>query len=95
MICFSRLIGFVERGSYDPSLENPLGALVTADLNARIAAVRDGPRLRVTGAAEAALGSQAKWKQLESLADRVGTLGLGLVSISDVRVPPLVQSKWG
>ncbi len=89
------IIGFVETGSYDPSPENPLGALVAGDLNARIAAVRDGPTLQATGATKMALGSQAKWQQLESLADRVGILGLGLANISDVRVPPLVQSKWG
>jgi hypothetical protein len=34
------IIGFASAGHYDPSLDNPLGALVTQDLNARVAAVR-------------------------------------------------------
>jgi len=87
------IIGFVEQGTYDPSLDNPLGALVTNDLNGRIWAVRDIQRLEATGAMEKALESQAKWDQLESFADGFGIMGLG--SISDVRVAPLIQSLWG
>jgi hypothetical protein len=34
------IIGFAGAGHYDLSLDNPLGALVTQDLNARVAAVR-------------------------------------------------------
>jgi len=34
------IIGFADDGIYDNSLSNPLGALVTNDLNGRIAAVR-------------------------------------------------------
>jgi hypothetical protein len=86
------IIGFVDDGIYDPSLDNPLGALVTNDLNGRIAAVRDMQRLKATALMEAAFESQGKWEQLESLAD--GPVAMGLTSISDVRVAPLVQSKW-
>ncbi|MHC4866126.1 MAG: C10 family peptidase [Planctomycetota bacterium] len=86
------IIGFVERGTYDPSPKNPLGALVTNDLNGRIAAIRDIQRLEGTDAMKTALASQARWQELQTLADAVGTMGLG--SISDVRVEPLVQSKW-
>ena len=86
------IIGFVEQGSYDPSLANPLGALVTNDLNGRVAAVRDVQRLQATGTKEKALERRAKWRQLETLADGLGIMGLG--SVSDVRVEPLVKSKW-
>jgi hypothetical protein len=34
------IIGFADDGMFDPSLVNPLGALVTNDLNGRVAAVR-------------------------------------------------------
>jgi hypothetical protein len=86
------IIGFVERGTYDPSPANPLGALVTSDLKARIAAVRDTQKLHATGAMEAALEAQAKWEQLTSLAEAVAIMQLP--SISDVWVAPLVHTKW-
>jgi len=86
------IVGFADDGTYDPSLDNPLGALVTNDLNGRIAAVRDTQGIEGTTAMETALKAQAKWQQLESLADR--PVAMGLPSISDVRVAPLVQSKW-
>jgi hypothetical protein len=86
------IIGFADDGTYDPSLDNPLGALVTNDLNGRVAAVRDVQRSQATAGMERASVSQAKWQQLESLAD--GVVAMGLTSISDVRVAPLVQSKW-
>jgi len=86
------IIGFADDGTFDPSLDNPLGALVTNDLNGRIEAARDVQRPQTTDAIETAFESQAKWQQLESLADR--PLATGLPSISDVRVAPLVQSKW-
>jgi hypothetical protein len=86
------IIGFADDGTFDPSLDNPLGALVTNDLNGRIAAARDVQRSHTTDVMETAFESQAKWQQLESLADR--PVATGLASISDVRVAPLVQSKW-
>jgi hypothetical protein len=86
------IIGFVEQGIFDPSLDNPLGALVTNDLNGRVAAVRDIQNLEASGAMETALESQTKWEQLESFAEGFGIMGLG--SISDVRVAPLIKSKW-
>ncbi len=87
------IIGFVERGTYDPSPANPLGALVTNDLKGRIAAVRDMQILAASDALEAALEAQAKWEQLTGLGEGAGTMQLP--SISEVRVEPLVQSKWG
>ncbi len=86
------IIGFADDGTFDPSLDNPLGALVTNDLNGRIAAAREVQRPQATDAIETAFESQAKWQQLEKLAD--GPVATGLPSISDVRVAPLVQSKW-
>ncbi|MHC4478431.1 MAG: C10 family peptidase [Planctomycetota bacterium] len=86
------IIGFVEEGLYDPSEDNPLGALVTKDLNGRVAAARDSQSLQAAGAMESALAAQAEWEQLQGWADGVGILGIG--SVSDPRVDPLVTSKW-
>ncbi len=95
------IIGFADDGTYDPSTDNPLGALVTNDLNGRIAMVRDIQVLEATSAMESAmeraLNSQAKWDQLTGFAEApAGPVALvgGLPAISDVRVAPLVQSKW-
>ncbi|MHC4477163.1 MAG: C10 family peptidase [Planctomycetota bacterium] len=84
------IIGFVSEGTYDPSPQNPLGALVSADVGSRIAAVRD---IQALGAQDAAAyDNQAKWQGYIDLADDV--VAAGLASISDVRVAPLVRTKW-
>ena len=91
------IIGFVDGGTYDPSLDNPLGALVTNDLNGRVVAVRS--RFAVQAMAETPVITeiQSKWNHFISLAEaRAGGVSLmGLTSISDVRVAPLVETKWG
>jgi parallel beta-helix repeat protein len=90
------IVCFADDGRYDPSPDNCLGALVTNDLNGRIATVRDVKSLEAHGRMQEALKSQVKWGQLISLADsgeeEVVIEGLG--SISDVRRSPLVQSQW-
>jgi hypothetical protein len=90
------IVGFADDGKYDPSPDNCLGALVNNDLKGRIAIVRNAKSLEAPGRMEKALKSQAKWSRFISLADSleddVVIQGLGL--ISDVRVPPLVQSRW-
>lgn len=99
------IIAFVEKGAYDPAPDNPLGALVSRDLAGRMAAVRSlGGFIEdsmVAGAASQESASppgvgsesQAKWALLQSYDGAVGIMGL--TSISDVRVAPLVQSAWG
>jgi len=91
------IIGFADDGTYDPSPDNPLGALVSNDLAGRIAMIRDIQKLQATSAMEAALKSQAKWEQLMSLGEAAGgpaILGLSSVTPYDICVEPLVQSKW-
>ncbi|MHC4573093.1 MAG: C10 family peptidase [Planctomycetota bacterium] len=85
------IIGFAAQGTYDPSLDNPLGALVTSDLKGRIAAVRDTLSGQAS-ALEGTLEARAKWEQLRSWADGIFVMGIG--SISDVRVAPLMKSNW-
>ncbi len=93
------IIGFTDDGSYDPSPENPLGALVTNDLNGRMAAVHRTFSLQAMVGEAPFTDTQRKWSYFISLAETseggFSLMGLGRSSISDVRVAPLVQSKWG
>ena len=89
------IIAFSSEGTFDPSDSNPLGALVSRDLPGRIARVR-------ANAAPAALEmsaaltpdestAQQKWQRLQSSGAAVA---YGAATLSDVRVAPLLQSKW-
>jgi predicted outer membrane repeat protein len=87
------IIGFSNDGTYDASSGNPLGALVGGDMNGRVAAVRDTFALQ----SEVADWPRSKWQELISLAEEPedGFELMALTCLSDVRVVPLVQSKWG
>jgi len=87
------IIAFADDGTFEPSLENPLGALVNNDLNGRITAVRNTFSLQM----EAPGGPRSKWRHLISLAEasESGFALMGLITLSDVRVEPLIKSKWG
>ncbi len=81
--------------TYNPSDDTPLGALVSQDIPARIAAVRS---LDITKRGpKATINAQDKWSQLSTYDDMSDTPAgiLGFSSISDVRIPPLLQSTWG
>ena len=92
------IIGFVQGDRFDASPENPLGALVTDDLTRRIAAVRTGSTVRIMAEESFERDTQTKWRHLIDLAegpkDGVVATALGIPSISDVRVAPVVKSKW-
>jgi len=88
------IIAFAEAGDYEPSAEDPLTALAAADLNERIATAYDqssGP-LQVQSLTE----SQSKWQDLMDRASRTPEeiAILGRQTISDVRVAPLVKTRW-
>jgi peptidase C10-like protein/Spi protease inhibitor/carboxypeptidase family protein len=98
------IIAVASQGSYDPSPDNPLGALVVSDMHARIKQVRnqsvsrnlsDPPnKINSNRAISLQVSAQArqKWIILQDVADNITTMGLD--TISDVRVDPLVQSEW-
>lgn len=65
------IIGFVERGIYDPSPDNPLGALVTWNVVGRVSAARDIQGVQATAAIQAPPKSRVKWERLASFADFV------------------------
>jgi hypothetical protein len=90
------IIGFVPEGFYDPSPDNPLGALVTNDLNGRIELVRSGRPARTKTVTGVSPEPQSKWSNFLGLAGASEKEydTLGLPSIDDVRVAPFVLSKW-
>jgi hypothetical protein len=101
VVCFS------SGGSYDPSGRTPLGALVSRDLPARVNAARVIQKKTSAGQEEGGLAGQksasrnstekalGRWRKL--LAEDSNSPGLktGFASVSDVRVAPLLQTKWG
>ncbi|MHC4116632.1 MAG: C10 family peptidase [Planctomycetota bacterium] len=91
------IIGFADDGRYDPSRDNPLGALVTGDLSERVSAAGDTFSLLMDFGDEAPGSPQSKWRHFIDLAKNPseGFSLMSLVCISDIRVLPLVQSRWG
>jgi hypothetical protein len=84
------IVGFVKRGRFDPSPDNPLGALVSHDLPGRVIKAR---RPGVAPTRAPWLGPRQKWQRLEQDDDRGGA-EFGILSVPDVRVAPLVASRW-
>ncbi len=87
------IIGFTDDGNYDPSLANPLGALVSSDLHERVTKVQNSIALHVN----TVVRSQSKWRDLLERAEnpRDEYELMSLVCVSDVRVIPLIRSEWG
>src|SRR5262249_37257128 len=78
------VIAWVEKGHFDPSTSNPLGALVSRDLPIRVAYAR----------AHAGSASGAKhlsnWQTLAKSA--TGVIPKSLGSVSDIRVAPFIKT---
>ncbi len=89
------IIAFSSDGIFDPSDTNPLGALVSRDLPGRIARAREGVASASIGKSEGLISRQVtaadKWEQLQS-SDTAFAAGTAV--LSDMRVEPLIQSKW-
>lgn len=83
------IIAFVEKGHFDPSPANPLGALISRDMPDRVARARS----QVTTPAQLASGN--KWQLLlQNAAGGPQPKGLGSSRISDLRVAPFVETLW-
>jgi len=93
------IIGFLpEAEEYDPSADNPLGALVSQDIPGRVNGLRQSQaaaQAKGQGFAATAPMQQAqkKWDLLNK-ATPPPISAFGATYLSDVRVAPLVQSKW-
>jgi hypothetical protein len=85
------IIGFASGGQFDPSTENPLGALVSRDLPERIARVKGVPAAKAQGRL---LAAKNKWGQLKNVGPGGAGIKLDVPNVSDVRVAPLTQTTW-
>ncbi len=84
------IIAFSSQGAFDPSLANPLAALVHYDLSGRVA------HARMFGLGETRLKERSKWHQLQqTLSSSSAQLQTTAASeVSDVRVAPFIQTDW-
>jgi hypothetical protein len=87
------IITFADEGVFEPATGNPLAALVRRDVERRVAAARNTISLQ-TGSTVMAKGKWRHFTELARYAENSIAL-LGETSISDVRVEPFIQSKWG
>ena len=85
------IIGFAPAGQFDPSTNNPLGALVSSDLPGRLALVKAAAGTKTQSLFSAA---KDKWAQLQTLGQKPPGTASGLASVSDPRVAPLTQTLW-
>jgi len=93
------IIAFAPQGTFDPNPQNPLYALLNRDLPERLAEVRQkeeqarAQRRKFTprGLHRRARG---KWARLQAMNTTPSALDASLPNVSDLRVEPLVQSKW-
>ena len=85
------IVGFASSGLFDPSTDNPLGALVSNDLPGRIAKARTIQAAQATGSF---LAARNKWGRFKSTEQSANEIVLGILSVSDVRVAPLTQTTW-
>jgi hypothetical protein len=89
------ILSFTNAQTYEPSAQDPLTALVTADLNRRLAdayAATAPGRLQI----QSATPPQERWGDLiikaGSTKNEFGILALS--AVSDVRVAPFLQTRW-
>lgn len=85
------IIGFAPTGRFDPSSSNPLGALVSNDIPGRLARVAG---VKAALARGPILEAKTKWDRLYSFDQLALAQPLGLTTVSDIRVAPLIQTKW-
>ena len=84
------IVAFCEAGTFDSDPSKPLGALVGSDLGGRMAAARESTSARVGLPKPTAI--QSKWAELIRQAE--SSIETGLTSVSDLRVAPLLLSRW-
>ncbi len=88
------IVAFLSDGLYDPSPTNPLGALVSRDLTARVREVQAlEEQGRPIAFSKKFAKARRKWGLLGS--DTAAATEADLATVSEMRVAPLVQSKWG
>jgi hypothetical protein len=88
------IIAFVSGGRFDPSVNNPLGALVEGDVPGRVTHAR---ALRTTAPTGHFLEAKNKWQVLQQISyngTNTPTAPSSLSSVSDMRIAPFVRTLW-
>ena len=92
------IIAFSDGDDLIESEENPLWTLLTRDLALRMAdaAAASGTkgRLKLSATSSGNSANEAKWNRLLGKSSGLLRASQGVSFVSDVRVAPLVQSKW-
>ncbi|MDQ7778636.1 MAG: C10 family peptidase [Planctomycetota bacterium] len=86
------IIAFSSVGEYDPSPGNPLWVLLNRDMKQRVDTVRLAQTQSGAMCADSAKAKE-KWTALNICGDGEPLAG-GIAGVSDVRVAPLIQSRW-
>jgi hypothetical protein len=89
------ILSFAAGQPPEPSAQDPLTALITADVNARLAdAYQDGSRGRLQ--IQSATPTQTRWHDLITKAGLTpNDISIqGMETISDVRVAPFLKTRW-
>jgi hypothetical protein len=98
------VIAFSATGRFDSSEDSPLSALLGRDMQSRLEWISRPSADETQGAVRAARGNAdalCKWQALLEAGTDIQAEGDGNIQaagqsfVSDVRVPPLLQSKWG
>ena len=90
------LIAFSATGQIDDRPDNPLLALLQQDLSGRLAQVQTAELVPPPSDSSNAQSPQSRWQTLLSAGSDLPPPPSGAFpSVSDLRVPPLLQSKWG
>lgn len=93
------IIAFAPQGTFNPTSQNPLYDLLQRDVPARLNQIRvkEGQARRL-GLKFIPVGRQrrarSKWKRLQQYYAPSSELSFSTNEVSDLRVAPLVQSKW-
>ena len=90
------ILGFTNGQAYEPTAQNPLTALITADLDQRLTDALP-PRALGRLQIQSVTDTQTRWSDLISKAGSTpGDLGiLSLPTVSDVRVAPFLKTQLG
>lgn len=92
------IIAFYKGDSFDPSADSPLTALLTRDLEVRAQTLAIVYKNSIDALSNERQSyhnnNQLKWQALIDGGDTIRTATDPVLEVSDVRVAPLVQSKW-
>ena len=92
------ILGFSDDGTYDAFSDSPLSDLVGQDVPERVVSAKETESFQLFDINSPSSEHQNKWSRLISLGRAAEggfeLMALSSASVADVRVPPLIKSKW-